>query len=211
MTSHAGSTVADRIADELAHRILVGALKPGERLRQEAFAYEFGASHVPVREAFRRLEIQKLVESEPRRGVRVTALDARGEREISAMRAALEVLALQSIPGRLGRNQLAAIKAALEAGDAAEDIIAWEAANRAFHVALAQPCQMPRLVEAIADLNLAYSRHVLAAEQSSTWRPRSNLGHRQIFEAYAAGDFQSAASLLSAHIKTVDRVTRRPQ
>lgn len=209
MTNDQGMTVADRIAEELSHRILTGALGPGTRLRQEVFAFEFGASHVPVREAFRRLETQRLVESLPRRGVRVVSLDARGEREIAGMRSALEVLALRSLSGRVSPRQLATIKAAVDDGDKAGDIFAWEAANRAFHVALAAPCDMPRLIATIAELNFAYSRHVFAAARPVEWRPRSNHGHRHIYEAFAAANYNLAANLLAAHIKTVDRVAQR--
>ncbi len=210
MLTDRATTVADRIADALAERIVTGALAPGARLRQEVFAHEFGASHVPVREAFRRLEMQRLVTSEPRRGMRVTTLDSRSEREIAAMRAALEVLALRSGPGRLAPHQLAAIAAAVAAGDAAADIFAWEAANRAFHAALAAPCAMPRLIATIAELNLAYSRHVFAAPRSAPWRAPSNQGHRQIYAACAAANTELAVQLLLAHIKTVDRVVPRP-
>ena len=209
MTIDQGMTVAGRIAEALSYRILTGALEPGARLRQEVFAFEFGASHVPVREAFRRLEIQRLVESVPRRGVRVAPLDARGEREIASMRSALEVLALRSIVGRVSPRQLEAIKTAVEAGDNAHDIFAWETANRAFHVALATPSNMPRLIATIADLNLAYSRHAFAADRPAEWRPRSNHGHRQIYEALATANYGLAANLLAAHIKTVDRVAPR--
>ena len=64
-------TIASRISRALAERIIHGELVPGSRLAQDHIAEEFGASHVPVREAFRRLESQGLVASEPRRGVRV--------------------------------------------------------------------------------------------------------------------------------------------
>ena len=52
-------------------------------------AEEFGASHVPVREAFRLLESQGLVVSEPRRGVRVAGFTLEEVREVAEMRAAL--------------------------------------------------------------------------------------------------------------------------
>ncbi|WP_407818396.1 GntR family transcriptional regulator, partial [Staphylococcus aureus] len=61
-------TIAARISRTLADRIVRGELSPGERLRQDHIAAEFGASHVPVREAFRRLEAQGLAASIPRRG-----------------------------------------------------------------------------------------------------------------------------------------------
>eukprot|EP01032_Pedospumella_encystans_P034712 gene34712-39246_t len=88
-------TVASRISRALAERIIHGELVPGSRLAQDHIAEEFGASHVPVREAFRRLEAQGLVVSIPRRGVRVASFDLKQVREVAEMRAALEVLALR--------------------------------------------------------------------------------------------------------------------
>ncbi|WP_221794649.1 GntR family transcriptional regulator [Aquisediminimonas sediminicola] len=199
-------TVVERIAEELAQRILDGRLAPGSRLRQEEFAFELGVSHVTVREAFRRLELQNLVESQPRRGVRVTPLDARSEREIIAMRVALEGMALRHITGRVSRAQLQKIRAALEDGDRAEDIMAAEAANRDFHNGLAAPCGMPRLNALIAELNLAYSRYAIANARETPWRRRLNLDHWQIFEAYAAANYELAATLLTGHLGTADRV-----
>src|SRR5690606_5553524 len=70
MTESSNDTLANRISRSLADRITAGEFAAGARLRQDHIAEEFGASHVPVREAFRRLEAQGLVVSEPRRGVR---------------------------------------------------------------------------------------------------------------------------------------------
>lgn len=194
-----------RIVDTLAGRILVGQIRSGERLRQDGLAFEFGVSQGTVREAFRKLEAMKLVESLPRRGVRVTPVDAAGEREIAAMRGALEVLAIRSIPRSVAPTHLKTLRQILKRGDAAENLFDSEAANRDFHIALAQPCGMPRLVGAIAELNLAYSRHVFANAGQGPWKPRYNFDHWRILEAYAAGDFEGASALLLKHIKSVDR------
>ena len=95
MTKPAEDTIAVRIAKALAERIIAGTIEPGARLRQDHIAEEFETSHVPVREAFRRLEAQGLAISEPRRGVRVASFDLSEVKEVAAMRAALEVLALR--------------------------------------------------------------------------------------------------------------------
>jgi len=71
MSTAKSDTIATRISKELASRIVAGQIEAGTKLRQDHIAEEFGTSHVPVREAFRRLEEQGLVVSEPRRGVRV--------------------------------------------------------------------------------------------------------------------------------------------
>lgn len=198
-----------RIADALAERILIGSLPSGERLRQDSLAYEFGVSQGTVREAFRKLEAMKLVEALPRRGVRVTPVDAAGEREIATMRGALEVLAVRSIPRAIPAAHLKSLREILKQGDAAENLFDSEAANRAFHIALARPCAMPRLIAAIAELNLAYSRHVFASARPGVWKPRYNFDHWRIYEAYAAGELEQAAKLLGQHVNSVDRVARR--
>src|SRR5690348_12169254 len=94
-------SVAGRIAAALAERIVSGALHPGSRLMQDHIAAEFQASHVPVREAFRKLEAQGLVVSKPRCGVRVSDLDPAMVAEVTEMRAALESLALSHALPRL--------------------------------------------------------------------------------------------------------------
>src|SRR5271154_7266241 len=93
--------VAARIPETIAERIIHGTLKPDMPLRQDHVAREFSSSHVPVREAFRQLEAQHLVVALPRRGVRIAPLDANSIREISEMRAALEVVALRHAAPRL--------------------------------------------------------------------------------------------------------------
>src|SRR4051812_48678121 len=87
-------SLSGRIAKTLAERITLGALAPGARLMQDHLADEFGVSHVPVREAFRKLEAQGLVVSKPRCGVRVSSIDPGVVVEVTEMRAVLEGLAL---------------------------------------------------------------------------------------------------------------------
>src|SRR3984893_4817446 len=69
------ATVATRIAETIAERIIAGALKPDMPLRQDHVAREFNSSHVPVREAFRQLEAQHLVVALTPRGARVAPLE----------------------------------------------------------------------------------------------------------------------------------------
>ncbi|HTN96718.1 MAG TPA: GntR family transcriptional regulator, partial [Nordella sp.] len=86
MTASKDDTIAARISRTLADRIICGGIEAGAKLRQDHIADEFGASHVPVREAFRRLEAQGLVVSEPRRGVRVADFSLDEVREVAEMR-----------------------------------------------------------------------------------------------------------------------------
>jgi DNA-binding GntR family transcriptional regulator len=196
----ADRSVTAEIARTLAHRIVTGALAPGERIRQDQVAAKFAASHVPVREAFRKLEAQGLVVAEPRRGVRVAPLDPSIVMEITEMRAALETVALRYALPRLSDRDLSAAAAALAEADISRDIVLWEAANRRFHRALTTPCAMPRLVASIDDLHQAAARFLFATWQELEWKPRSDDEHRRILAAIRKGDTQRATAALRDHI-----------
>jgi DNA-binding GntR family transcriptional regulator len=201
------STVAARITEAIAERIIAGILQPDVPLRQDHVAREFNSSHVPVREAFRQLESQHLVIALPRRGVRVAPLDATTIREISEMRAALEVVALRHAAPKFTPAHLARIELSLIEGDSAETLQEFEAANRAFHQALVAPCAMPRLLASLDGLQRANSRLVFAMARSAGWRPRSNQDHRLILGALRAHNIEQACSLLARHIQTIERLT----
>jgi DNA-binding GntR family transcriptional regulator len=200
-------TLATRITEAIAARIVSGALQPNAPLRQDHVAREFNSSHVPVREAFRQLEAQHLVVSLPRRGVRIAPLDAASIKEIAEMRAALEVVALRHAAVRLTPAHLAAIELALIEGDNADTLQEFEAANRAFHQALVTPCGMPRLLASLDGLQLANSRLVFAMARTSGWRPRSNQDHRLILQAVRARNIEQACNLLARHIQTIERLS----
>src|SRR5215472_9817173 len=206
MSDNTNATTVRCIAESIGERIISGALQPDAPLRQDHVAREFSSSHVPVREAFSQLEAQHLVIALPRRGVRVAPLDATAIREISEMRAALEVVALRHAAPRLTQAHLAKIELALIEGENAETLQDFEAANRAFHQALVAPCAMPRLLASLDGLQFANSRLVFAMARSAGWRPRSNQDHRSILQALRARNVDQACSLLARHIQTIERL-----
>ena len=202
-------SIAGQIARALAARIVAGEIAPGSRLRQDHVAGEFRASHVPVREAFRRLEAQGLVVSEPRRGVRVPPLDPAAIMEVTEMRAALETLALRRALPRIGAADLAAAEAAITEAEASDDIGVWEAANRRFHRATVRACARPRLLNAIDDLHAASARFLFATWRRLDWAERSETEHRRLLEALRRGDEATAVELLSRHILAAGEALRR--
>jgi DNA-binding GntR family transcriptional regulator len=193
-------SLAGQIARALASQIVSGALKPGERLRQDQIAQAFRASHVPVREAFRRLDAQGLVVTEPRRGVRVARLDAGDVIEVAEMRAALEVVALRHAIPKMSGADIAQAHVALEKCVGKTEVADWEAANRGFHETITAPCGMPRLNAAIADLHRVSARHLFATWQSLDWQPRSDDEHRAILAAIEVLQIEIACGLLAAHV-----------
>ncbi len=203
-------TIASRISRVLADRIVRGDLAAGARLRQDHIAEEFGTSHVPVREAFRRLEAQGLAISEPRRGVRVASFDLKEVREVAEMRAALEVLALRHAAPHLTPAILDAAEDAAREGDAAADVHAWEEANRRFHRLILAPCSMRRLLASIDDLHAASARFLFSAWRSG-WEKRTDHDHRAILLALREGRSDEAAAILERHVQWIGRAPQSAQ
>ena len=195
-------TLAARIGNTLAERIISGAIAAGARLRQDHIAEEFGASHVPVREAFRRLEAQGLVVSEPRRGVRVAGFTLSDVREVAEMRAALEVLALRNAAPHLTKAILDQAEEANVACDKARNVEAWEEANRAFHRLIIAPCAMPRLLKSIDDLHTASARFLFSGWRAE-WEAPTDRAHSAILAALRAGQIDTAAAVLARHAQWV--------
>ncbi len=106
MSGKVEETQSAGVARILRERIITGEIGPGARLRQDHIAEEFGTSHVPVREAFRELQMQGLAETLPRRGFRVTEFDLAELREVAEMRASLESLALRHAARHVTREIL---------------------------------------------------------------------------------------------------------
>jgi DNA-binding GntR family transcriptional regulator len=193
-------TLTQRIVVALTERIVSGSLPPRAPVRQDQVAEEFGSSHVPVREAFRLLEAEGLLVALPRKGVRVAPLDPRAVVEISLMRAALEGLALQQAMPRLTPLDLALAKKAMARGVKSRSISIWERANREFHMALVQPCGMPQLVAAIAELHRKSARYLFATWKHLNWQSRSDADHVALLECIEAGDAAGADVILRRHI-----------
>jgi DNA-binding GntR family transcriptional regulator len=197
-------TLAVRISRTLAERIIAGDIEPGSRLRQDHIAEEFGASHVPVREAFRRLEAQGLAVSEPRRGVRVAAFNLAEVKEVAEMRAALEVLALRHAAPNLTAAILDEAEEATKAGDNSRDVRSWEEANRRFHRLILAPCAMPRLLASIDDLHAASARFLFAAWRAD-WEARTDHDHRAILAALRGRQVDVACTTLAGHVQWIGR------
>ncbi|MGZ4649849.1 MAG: GntR family transcriptional regulator, partial [Kineosporiaceae bacterium] len=92
-----GST--EPIHDHLRGRILTGDLEAGSELAQAQVAKEYGVSRGPVREVFRLLQREGLIEAEVNRKARIAELSLADVEHVYALRVVNEALALAvSVP-----------------------------------------------------------------------------------------------------------------
>ena len=93
----------------LRRMILTGELAPGERLREVALCTQLGVSRTPVREAFRTLAAEGLVQLLPNRSVVVADLDDSEIVDLYDVFGALEGLAGELAAKRITEEQIAEI------------------------------------------------------------------------------------------------------
>lgn len=83
------------VANRLRTRILSGEFPPGMRLREVQLCSDFGVSRTPLREAFRTLAAEGLVDLLPNRSVVVSELHAPDIENLMVVFATLEALAAE--------------------------------------------------------------------------------------------------------------------
>ena len=124
---------AHRIAAGLRESILAGEVGPGERVRQEEVAAQYGASRVPVREALRILEAEGLVTLVANTGAWVSRLSLAECEELYQIRERIEPLLLRfSIPSLSG-EKVAELRRLAEAMEVGTDVEAFLRFDRDFH------------------------------------------------------------------------------
>ncbi|SNT35582.1 GntR family transcriptional regulator [Actinacidiphila glaucinigra] len=128
-------SLREQIREFIVDGIVSGRWKPGERIVERGIATELEVSQTPVREALRELEVMRLIESAPNKGVRVRRLTAADLEEIYPVRAGLEQIAAELAAPRL-RQDLSALEAEvalLQKADAEGDAGAQVRHTVAFH------------------------------------------------------------------------------
>ena len=98
------------IFNSLREAIIIGELRPGERLMEVQLAEKMGVSRTPVREAIRKLELEGLVDMIPRKGAHVAELSVKDIMDVLEVRASLDGLATALAAERITDDELKELK-----------------------------------------------------------------------------------------------------
>lgn len=201
-------TLTEGAAAQLRALILSGQLPPGTPLRLNALAARLGMSVMPVREALRVLEAERLVVFRAHHGATVAALSVEDVEEAYAVRAALEGLAARDGVLNLTDEALEAIRAKfhLMEDDAARgDREALVAHDQEFHRALYVAGGRPERVRRIIELWESTRRAIPLIYRA--WDPLdlAIAAHRPILEAVEARDARAAQVRSRRHTEQAAR------
>lgn len=187
------------ITTVLRKEIISGVLGPGTKLHQQALADRFRASRMPVRESLQALVAEGLVVWPNRHSAKVAPLLPDELREISEMRIIAESLAMRlAIPEITNRDlaQAESLQSTAETAGA-ED---FATLNTAFHQTLLSPCNRPRLLAHILELERLSQRYLMVTATELDYFRRSHSEHRALIGACRTRDADAACRLLERHI-----------
>ncbi len=188
---------------EIERMILDGELDMGDRLNELALAARFNISRGPIREACRSLAQAGLLEIQINRGFFVRKLAQKEVVDLYDLRAGLMRLAGELLAKNITPDQLAQIKAMVDAMDKAQRVgnaERFRELNSDFHAALVQATNNRRLVEIYQGLAKEIQLFRRRGLVSASAMKLSNREHRDIVEAIVAQDAVRAAAAMEQHI-----------
>jgi DNA-binding GntR family transcriptional regulator len=198
----------DGVMTEIRRAVVVGTLKPGEKLTENRLAAALNVSRPTIREALTQLAQEGLLVQEPYRGLRVADLDAGAIMDVARTRVALDMLAVEGILDDPSGRRLARVQAAWDEYERLPfDADPFEAheAHIAFHRAIWAASENTLLVR-LWPVTEAHITILLAQDQATRNDPRrAHDVHKLLVDAIVSRDLDRVHQALIVH--TMDSAT----
>ncbi len=195
--------LSNAVVAKLKQLIYDGEFRPGERLNEAALALRMGTSRGPIREAMKVLAGLGLVTAIPNRGVFVRQLSLREMSEVYELRALVFGHAAERACEHLSEAHKRRFEQLLEGMDSACDAgdgTRYYELNLQFHALVLIVANNRRAQQAyddyVKELHLVRRRYFDVLGHMR----RSNIEHRAIFDAIAAGDATQARAAAEQHV-----------
>ncbi len=202
----------DVIFDTLREAIIVGELKPGQRLMEVQLAEKMGVSRTPVREAIRKLELERLVEMLPRKGAHVAELSVKDIMDVLEVRATLDGLATSLSATRITDDEKKELRHLLDQfinyvekenlqGSIKKDV--------EFHDVIYRSSRNDKLIQISNNLREQIQRFRIVYIKDYSSSRELIREHTEIYEAIIAGNPETAMEAARRHIKNQEETIIR--
>ncbi len=205
-------TTVERVVRHLREGILNSRYAPGQRLIEADLTRDLGVSRGPLREAFRRLSAEGLLETVPNRGALVRRLTVTETVELFQIRTELESLAARLAAGRVAERETRAAfeKAIAPIWSEAPRLspMAYLEENKQFHDAIVTASGNCQLATLHRQLQLPLIMFQVSGGLTAELLSRSVAEHRDIANAILAGDTKKAEAALRRHLERAAELTK---
>jgi DNA-binding GntR family transcriptional regulator len=209
-------SISDQIYEHLKNTILSGKIESGGRLTQEKVAAELTTSRTPIREAFRRLEQDGLIERLPQGGVRVTPVDENTINHILGFREVLEVYGIKLACDRISQDLIVELENIERQANALLDNTYLDdsekrkrlfSLNTAFHDIIYEATGNPYLIKVVQRVRqMVLLLRQTGLQDQSAWDTIWS-EHSQITKYLRHGDKTAAVRCIRQHIRNAATYT----
>ena len=197
------TTLPSAVAEQLRQMITEGELAAGARLNERALGIRLGVSRTPLREAFRLLAAEGLIEQTPNRGAQVVTLSEQDIRDSFEVMSGLEALSGDLACRRASAGEIAEIKALtfeMLAAHARNDLSGYYRLNRAIHDRINRAARNRLLAQVYRTLNVRIQNLRFRSNFDREKWNNAAREHGEMVDALDARDSDRLAALLRAHL-----------
>ncbi|TSE16045.1 GntR family transcriptional regulator [Arthrobacter sp. KBS0703] len=209
----AKKSLADGAYERIRDRLLMLEIKPGDLLNDDHLAKDLGMGRTPVREALKRLELDRLVVSYPRRGTFATRVEVTDLAFISEIRTQLEPLAASRaarVATEWQREQLRAVMRAVESFDThAASVVETLRLDARVHQGIYAAAGNPHLEDVLIRYDNLATRIWCMVLDRLPDLSRHVREHLDLLGAVIDGDEARAADLARSHVSGFEDAVRK--
>lgn len=200
------TSITAQVTNAIRKAIIKGEFKPGEKLSEISLSEFYKISRTPIREAFKQLEREGLVEIIPRVGTCVTKPTEKELAELFTMKEALEGLAARLLVEQGNIKAIEGIRKAvaqMEKAVETSDHNLYVEANSIFHEAILEGADNSKLNYTLNLLlnQIGYSRYVYLTIEAPQRIEKSLQEHQAILQALLEGDSEKAEKAMREHVR----------
>ena len=194
-------TLSEKVYDRLKELIMDGELERGTKITETSIAKMFDVSPTPVREAFRRLASDGLIEVASWKGVIVKGIEQKDLLEIYECREALEGMVGKLAVRNITEEDIEILEGILERCNDAETPEILIELNTEFHNELLRIARSERLSKLLNELMVVilYDRDI--SGRYSVRRKEIVAEHLDILKYLKKKDEKKVSELMSKHIR----------
>ncbi len=207
--SQANKPIRDIAYETLKHAIITGELPAGSRIVETVYANKLHISRTPLREAFRKLELDGLVSYEVRRGVVVRAFTINDIEEIFTIRNALMLLITPYVIANLKDKHIDVLRGIVSQMDEAQeagDAEALATLNRQFHRTIEHISDKRRILRVIDSQEEYIMRFAATAIASVVRRSTAHQEHHRMLQFLVDRDQKGLEQLMQHHLEESKQV-----
>ncbi len=193
----------EEVIDRLRDMIVQGELTPETKLNERVLAAQLGISRTPLREAFKYLASEGLIELLPNRGAVVAPLKPEKVKEIFVVLGALEALAGELVCRNATDADIAEIRALhyqMVAHHARGELAPYFRYNQQIHIRLVECAGNATLAQVYRGLNAHVRRARYMANLSPERWDKAVKEHEEIIEALGNRDSARLRAMLRDHL-----------